>query len=578
LRIAVAVLILAAVLAAGPAAAADPHLALRALVAGYWEEVLSLDPLLATSLGDHRHDAELPVDLGAAHLARRLELERRALRGLAAIDATRLAGEDVATWQAFRDDRLIAIEGFRYQAELLPPDPDDGVPMRLAALGAGGDAQPFRTAADYERWLGRAAGFGPWVEQAIANLRRGVAKGIVAPRGVTLRLLAGLDAVVTADPSASVFYRPVTAFPPEVGIGDQGRLRLAYTLAIRDHLNPAYRRLRDFLRDEYLPATAATVSRAALPLGRDWYAYEVRRRTTTTLAPAAIHAIGLEEVRRLAADLDRAMADAGFHGERRAFLDGLAADPRQHYAAAEDLLAGYRTLKDTVASHRSQLFDLAPRGDFAIVAAAAAFDADGARPGVVYVGTADLAARLRYVADGAYLAEGEPGRQFQRAIALGRAELPAFRRYTLHEASVAGWDLYALSLGRELGLLADPAAYFGALAREEAAAALLVVDTGIHARGWTRDQALEYLGANTALGPAAATMAVDRAIAAPAAALGGTLGKLRIRELRARAERELGARFDVRAFHRAVLEAGSLPLGVLEGSIDAWIAAAKAAP
>jgi uncharacterized protein (DUF885 family) len=186
--------------------------------------------------------------------------------------------------------------------------------------------------------------------------------------------------------------------------------------------------------------------------------------------------------------------------------------------------------------------------------------------------------RLRYVADGAYLAQGEPGRRFQRAIALERTALPAFRRYAAHAASADGWDLYVLSLGRELGLFTDPTAYVGALAREQAAAALVVVDTGIHARGWTRAQALDYLLANTLLAPAAAATAVDRVIAAPAAALAGTLGKLAIRELRARAERELAGRFDVRAFHRVVLEAGAPPLDVLEAAVAAWIAVAKAAP
>jgi uncharacterized protein (DUF885 family) len=590
LRIAVGVVVLLATLGSRPAAGADAHAALGSLVEGYWQEALALDPLGATVVGEHRYDDQLPNDIGIAHIARRLDLERRSLLGLAAIDSSQLSGEDATTWETFREDRLTALEGFRYQAELLPLDGIDSLPLRMAEFGSGGDAQPFRTAQDYESWLRRVAGLGPWITQAIANLRRGAAKGIVAPRADAERMVAELEALIPVDPAASVFYRPVSAFPAGVGLGAQAHLRIVYLAAIRERINPAYRRLYEFLRGEYLPSTRATIGRGALPLGREWYAYEVRRRTSSDLEPAAIHALGLAEVARLAAELDRAIADTGFHGERRAFVDSLAADPRLHYAAADELLSAYRGLKDTVRAHLPALFDLAPRADFTIVpvdgalleraaaGGAAPAGADGARPGVLRLATSPLADQPRYDADATYLREAEPGRRFQRALALERTQLPSFRRFGEHAAYVEGWNLYAVSLGRELGLVTDPYAAFGALSMELTSAAMLVVDTGIHARGWTQRQAIDYLLANTALTAAAAARQVERSVAAPGLALAATLGVLRIRELRTRAERELGSRFDVRAFHRAVLESGSVPLPVLDARVGAFIARAKVAP
>jgi len=583
-------------LAAGMVAAADRPLAatpsdrLHELVESYWQELLALDPIAATFVGEHRYDDRLPNSIGAAHLALELALERRYLKALTAIDSARLDGQDLVSYEIFSRDRQIRIDGFHYQSELLPFDQFRGLPQLLAQLGSGASAQPFKTTRDYENWLRRIDGFAVWANQAIVNMRRGAANGITQPKVLMERVLPQLSELVAADPTKSVFYRPVADFPATVPVADQARLRAAYTRAISERVNPAYQHLHDFIRDEYLPQARATIAFSDLPIGKEWYAYRVRLLTTTNLSPDAIHAIGLEEVTRIGAEMDRVSAGLGFKGNRKAFLDSLRADPRFYYDNEADLLNAYRALKERVRQRLPEQFDLAPRADFEIRAvepfrakaqASASYQSaapDGTRPGIFYVNTFDLKSRPKYLMETIYLHEAEPGHHLQISIKQELSDLPSFRRFGNYGAYDEGWGLYAESLGRELGLYTDPYNYFGALSAEIWRAARLVVDTGIHSKGWSRQQAVDYLLANSALGATDAAAEIDRYIAMPGQALTYKLGELKIKELRLRAQRELGLRYDQRLFHHAVLDAGSLPLDVLEVKVNRWIAARKAAP
>jgi uncharacterized protein (DUF885 family) len=581
------------VAAAAPPSApppATPAAALATLVESYWQEHLALNPLRATFLGDHRYDAELPNSLSTAHLGRELDLERRYLGRLAAIDEKALTGQDLLTYAVFKRGRELEIEGFRYQAELLPVNQFGGLPQTFAQLGSGTGAQRFVTTRDYENWLKRVDGFVVWVDQAIVNMRRGSARGYVQPKSVVDRTLPQLEQLIAADPAASVFMKPVAAFPKGVPEADQVRLRAAYREAVVRQINPAYQRLHDFLRDEYLPRARSSVAWSELPLGRDWYAYRVRLATTTSLTPEEIHHIGLDEVARIGAEMDRVIAELGFKGDRRAFLDSLRADPRFYFDQEDELLAAYAALKARVRARLPELFDQAPKADFEIRAvesfrAAAQATAsyqqpapDGSRPGIFYVNTYDLKSRPKYAMEEVYLHEAEPGHHFQISIQQELPGLPSFRRYGGYGAYVEGWGLYAESLGKELGLYTDPYSYFGALSGEIWRAIRLVVDTGMHAKGWSRQQALDYLLANSAVGATDAAAEIDRYIAVPGQALTYKIGELKIKELKARAQRELGARYDVRAFHHQILGDGALPLDVLDAKIGRWIAAQKAAP
>ena len=590
-RLASLAVLWALALAAGARAEAPPPAAaLGALVEAYWQEHLKLRPLQATFLGDHRYDAELPNNLSTAHLGLEYALEKRYLGKLAEIDDKRLAGQDLLTFAVFRRGRELDLEGYRYQAELLPVNQFGGLPQTFAQLGSGTSAQPFATVRDYENWLKRVDGFGVWVDQAIVNMRRGSARGYVQPRVVVERLLPQLERLIAADPAQSLFMKPVAEFPKGVPAAEQPRLRAAYLEAVSRKINPAYQRLRDFVRDEYLPRARATVAWTELPLGREWYAYRVKVATTTDLTPEQIHQVGLGEVQRIGAEMDRVIAELGFKGDRRAFLDALRADPRFYFDKEEDLLAAYGALKAKVRARLPELFDLAPKADFEIrpveafraaAQATASYQqpaADGSRPGIFYVNTYDLKSRPKYGMEEVYLHEAEPGHHFQIAIQQELPDLPSFRRFGGYGAYVEGWGLYAESLGRELGLYTDPYSYFGALSGEIWRAIRLVVDTGMHAKGWSRQQALDYLLANSAVGATDAAAEIDRYIAVPGQALTYKIGELKIKELKARAQRELGARYDVRAFHRAVLGDGALPLDVLDAKVSRWIATQKAAP
>jgi uncharacterized protein (DUF885 family) len=576
--------------AAGGPPVATPSVRLHELVESYWQESLALDPIAATFAGDHRYDDRLPNSISTAHLALELALERRYLQGLAAIDPARLDDQDLITYQVFSRDRQIRIDGFHYQSELLPFDQFRGLPQLLAQLGSGSSAQPFRTTRDYDNWLRRIDGFVVWADQAIVNMRRGLASGITQPKVLMEAVLPQLGELVAADPTKSVFFRPVAEFPATVPAAEQARLRAAYARAISQRLNPAYQRLHDFIHDEYLPQARTTIAFSDLPLGKEWYAYRIRLLTTTSLSPEAIHAIGLQEVARIGAEMDRVIAGLGFKGDRRAFLDSLRADPRFYYDREADLLDGYQALKARVRQHLPEQFDLAPKADFEIRAvepfrakaqASASYQSaapDGSRPGIFYVNTYDLKSRPRYLMESIYLHEAEPGHHLQVSIKQELGDLPSFRRFGSYGAYDEGWGLYAESLGRELGLYTDPYDYFGALSAENWRAVRLVVDTGIHAEGWSRQQALDYLLANSALGATDAAAEIDRYIAMPGQALTYKLGELKIKELRLRAQRELGPRYDQRLFHHAVLDGGSLPLDVLDAKVSRWIAARNAAP
>jgi uncharacterized protein (DUF885 family) len=340
-----------------------------------------------------------------------------------------------------------------------------------------------------------------------------------------------------------------------------------------------------YVRDEYLPKTRATVGLSSLSMGDRWYAYLARRYTTTEQSPEEIHQIGLAEVARIHGEMDKVVQQVGFKGNFPAFLGMLRSDPRFYYEKPQDVLDGYRALKEKATAASQQLFNIAPKADFEVravesfrekSASSASYQQatpDGSRPGVFYVNTFDLKSRPRYQMQSIFLHEAVPGHHFQLAIQQEVESLPRFRRFGGYGAYVEGWGLYSESLGYEMGFYTDPYDHFGALSAEIWRAARLVLDTGLHAKGWTRERAIEYLTSNTAIGPGDAVAEVERYIAIPGQALSYKIGELKFKQLRARAEKALGEHFEIREFHRQVLIDGSLPLDVLDAKIDRWIAA-----
>jgi uncharacterized protein (DUF885 family) len=396
-----------------------------------------------------------------------------------------------------------------------------------------------------------------------------------------------LASFIVDDPKKSLLFKPIENFPAEVAEADRKRLTDAYVKAIRDVAVPAYKRLHDYMKIEYLPKARSTVGMSALPQGDKWYAYKARRGTTTQLTPDQIHEIGLKEMTRIHTEMERIKAQVGFKGTLQEFMKQMRTDPQFVHKKPEDLINGYTALKDRVSAALPKLFDLQPKMPFEVRAvepfrekseATGSYQPgliDGTRPGVFYANTYDLPSRPSFMMETIFLHEALPGHHMQIAIQFELEALPRFMRYGQDTAYVEGWGLYAESLGKELGMYQDPYQHFGSLTAEAWRAARLVVDTGMHAKGWTREQAIEYMGANTAIGETDIVAEVERYIAIPGQALAYKIGQLKIRELRSRAEQKLGGKFNIRDFHTQILKDGSLPLAVLEAKIDRWIASKK---
>lgn len=583
--IAVPVLALAV---SGALAAPTPGEQLNTIVERYWDELEELNPTFATFNGNYRYNDRIANSISPAHVAKALALEKKYLAEAAGIDAGKLEGQDRLTLAIFRRGRETFIEGFEFPNRLLPIDQLGGLPSNFAQMGSGTGVHPFTSTKDYEDWLKRIDGFVVWCDQAIVNMREGIAAQVVQPRVVMEKALPQLESQIVTDPAQSIFHKPVEQFPAGVPEADRARLKAAFDKAIVEQIVPAYRRLHTFVRDEYLPKTRDTVSIGALPSGERWYAYLVRQQTTTNLTPAQIHDIGLAEVARIRGEMQKVMQQARFEGTLEAFFEHMRTDPRFYFTREDDLLNGYRALKSGVAERLPRLFEVRPSADFEIravepfrarSAAGGSYRGptpDGKRPGVFFVNTFDLTSRPSYAMDALYLHEAEPGHHFQIAIQRELGELPRFRRFSGFTAYIEGWGLYAESLGKELGLYKDPYSYFGGLNSEMHRAIRLVVDTGLHSKGWTREQAITYMGANRPVGETVAVAETERYIANPGQALAYKMGALKIQELKDRAAAALGSRFDVRAFHTQVLTNGPLPLDVLDAEVDRWIASVKA--
>ncbi len=566
--------------ATGPAASAAESV--TAVVEAYYDENLELNPIFATFVGDHRYDDRFANSIGPEHLSRQLALERKYLAAIRAIDRASLSGQALLTWEIFEQARRDAIEGLAMPSQLVPINQFFSTPNFFAQLGSGASAHKFNTVEDYENFLGRIDGFEVWMDQAISNMRVGARQGIVRPKILMERVLPQLAAHIKDDITETVFYRVVDNMPDSFDAADRERLSAAYRQAIAEQVVPAYRRLHDFIRDEYMALASDTIALTALPGGEPWYAYLVRQRTTTDLTPEEIHAIGLAEVERIRGEMEKVKAEVGFDGDLRAFFDSLRADPRFYHDEPEQLLDSYRALKARVAAATPALFSRMPKADFEVravekfrerSASGASYQRaapDGSRPGIFYVNTYDLKSRPKYMAEALYLHEAVPGHHYQVALTQ-ELDLPRFRRFGGYTAYVEGWGLYAETLGPELGLYTDPYQRFGALDGEMVRAIRLVVDTGMHARGWSREQALEFMQSNSSIGDSRAISEVERYIAIPGQALAYKIGQLKISELRQRAETALGPKFDLREFHTEVLKDGSLPLSILERKIDRWI-------
>lgn len=587
------ILILAGLLLLGacskqePVAPASESERLHAMVEQFWQDTLERDPLTASQVGDKRYNDRLDWASTPESRAAELAHHQAYLEQARGIDASKLTGEDLVTLELFTAEREQDIESADFPSHLMPINQFRNPASFFVLLGSGASVHSFETVKDYDDFLGRVNDFVAWSDQAMVNMREGMEKGVVQPRVLMEKVLPQLAAQFKDTAEETAFWKPVTDLPHSFTERDRRRLQDAYKRAIEDQVLPVYRKLHAFIQDEYLPRTRETVGMQGLPGGEEWYAHRVRRVTTTDLSPEQIHQIGLDEVARIQAEMARVMQEVGFEGDLQAFFEFLNTDEQFYFDTEQELIDGYNALRDTLDAAAPTMFNRLPKAGFEIrpVEAFRAKSAsggsymapspDGARPGVFYVNTYDLSARPSWAMESLYLHEAIPGHHFQIALAVELDHLPSFRRFGGYTAYSEGWGLYAESLGKELGVYTDPYQYFGALAAELWRAIRLVVDTGLHAKGWSRQQVLDYMYANTAVKEARAVSEAERYMAIPGQALAYKIGQLKIRELRSRAEAALGEAFDLRGFHTQVLEEGPLPLNVLERKIDRWIAASR---
>jgi uncharacterized protein (DUF885 family) len=557
---------------AGPAAA--PPSSLDGLVKSYDREVAPYYPIASSELGQRQYDRVLANDIGEEYLRGLKEICTRYREDLRRLDAATLPPKERLTYDdfAYRLDRCV--DGFAYPWQLLPVDQVGfSWPTRFPIMGSGRGVHPFKTVTNYEDFLGRVDGFVVWMDTAIVNMRAGQARGITLPRELALRVIPQLDAQIVDDPRATLFYEPIKNFPPSFDAATRRELEAKYVKAIQGQIVPAYRRMRAFMQDEYLPRCRTTIGWGDLPGGRGWYAHAVRWSTTTDLTPDQVYDLGLAEMARISAEITALQAEIAAKG-----------DPElQQYRSVDELLGGYAGFRGSVEAALPKLFGRLPKSGFEIRAIEpfrersmpSSYDSpslDGTRAGVFYLNAAAVrAGGTAIVSRALFLHEAVPGHHFQIALQRENTGLPAFRRFGWYTAFIEGWALYSERLGVELGAYTNRRDRLDMLYGEQFRAARLVVDVGLHQKGWTKQQAIDYLG-----GPReSAEREVERYMAWPGQALAYKVGQLKISGLRKKAEAALGPGFDVRAFHDELLADGALPLSILEAKMDRWIEVQK---
>ena len=563
---------------------------LHALFDAEWEWTLREFPESATRVGDNRYNDKL-TDLSAAAIERRKAHEREVLQRIGAIDRSRLSGQDVVSYELFLREAKLTVEqqrfpmgripffsGYIVPYEWQPVSAMAGIHIDIPALPR---SAPLRNTKDYDDFLARLVAYPKQIDQVIDLMRRGIASGWVLPEVPMRRVPAQIEAQLVVDVTKSPLYKPFEKFPEGIAESERVRLTAKGRTTIADAVIPALKRLDTFIVETYLPAGRKDIAASTLPGGATYYEAEIRRNTTTDLSAREIHDVGKREVARIRKEMDGIIMRVGFQGTFPSFLQFLRTDPRFYYAKGDEILPGYRNIAKRVDPELPKLFAELPRLPYGIREIPAyqgetaeyysTGAADGSRAGYFNAYTGNAAARPKFGMEDLFLHEAVPGHHLQISRAKEIKGLPQFRRNGWYTAYGEGWALYAESLGEELGLYTDAYSKFGQLNFEILRAVRLVVDTGMHAFGWSRQQAIGYMRENTGLAESFIETEVDRYIVWPGQALGYKIGELKIKELRAKAQKALGEKFDIRKFHNALLDDGALPLDLLEQRIDVWI-------
>ncbi len=544
-----------------------------------WETRLRENPLFATSVGRHEYDDRLP-SLTPADLERRQNERKTTLARLDHIDRSKLPPSELVNYEIFRRQIENAIRSYELGDEQMPINADSGFHTGFSRLPK---EVPLRTVKDYENYIRRLNAWPKYVREQIALMRTGLKRGMTVPQASLIGYEGTIAAHVVDDPAKSVFWQPFESFPSSIPASERERLRSEGRAAVVNGAVAGYREFLDFFRNEYFPGARKTIGASELPDGRAYYALKIREFTTLDLTPEQIHKTGLAEVDRISGEMNAVMQKAGFQGDFAAFLQFLRTDPRFYAKTPEELLQRAAWIAKRIDGKLPSEFKTLPRLPYTVEPVPADIapkytsgryvgaPQGSTQPGIYWVNTYKLESRPLYNLEALTLHEAVPGHHLQVALSRELTNLPNFRRFSYISAFGEGWGLYSEWLGLEMGFYTDPYSNFGRLTYEMWRACRLVVDTGIHSMGWTRQQAIDYMATRTALPLHEVETEVDRYISWPGQALAYKLGEMKIKELRKRAENALGPRFDVREFHDVVLGSGAVPLGVLESNVERWI-------
>lgn len=562
----------------------------------FYQERLTFNPIESTIAGDVIYNDTLPNLITDEYQEKLLAFYNEYETKLEQFDPKNLSPEqsisrDVLLWtlRTKKDgvqNELAVVTSPLFGlpiVDVLPINQIFSLHLYIAQLGSGSSVQPFNTVEDYENWLHRMGDFLDFLDTSMEKMNEGIALGVVQPKIITQRMIDQLDSFIQAPVEDHVFFKPVTLFPDGFSEEDKARLSGSYRDMVANYLIPKFAELQSFLRDNYLPAGVETAGIGALPNGKATYEFLVRVHTSTTMTPDEIHNLGLSEVARIESEMEKVKEEVGFKGDLKAFFDHVRTSKEQMpFTRPEQVIANFEEMHDRMKPQLARLFDQTPKAGFVVrrteafreASASAEYNTgskDGSRPGVFYVPIPDVTKYNKFSDESLFLHEAIPGHHYQLSLQQENENLPSFMHAEGLGVYVEGWALYSESLGKELGLFTDPYQYFGMLSAEMHRAIRLVVDTGMHAKGWTREQAIQYSLDHEAESEASITSEIERYMVAPGQALSYKIGQLKILELRERAKEQLGKNFDIREFHNQVLNSGSLPLEVLEQKIDRWI-------
>jgi uncharacterized protein (DUF885 family) len=562
---------------------------LDSLLASFYQDYLKFSPLNATVIGDNRYDDKLPNTITAAYRTELKDLYTRYRNELTGYDRNSLTEADQLNYDILLWECDIALESLKFKDYLMPVNQFSATHLLVGQLASGQSIHPFKTVKDYDNWLARATQYEAWCDSALVNMKKGVAQGYVLPKALVKKTIPQFASMDHGPVEEHLFYGPVKLMPADFSAEDKARLTKAYGEMVKDHIIPAHKRISDYLSKEYLKAARESSGIDAVPAGKDYYNFLIKYFTTTTMSADEVFALGKSEVDRITKEMEGVKDQVGFKGDLKAFFASL--DKKKELKPFTDpnqVIANFNAIHEKMKPNLQKLFDKTPKMAFEVrrtesfreASAAAEYQAgskDGSRPGVFYVPIPDVKKYSILADEDLFLHEAIPGHHYQIALQIENNTLPEIRNILGYSAYSEGWGLYAESLGKELGLYTDPYQYFGMLAGEMHRAVRLVVDAGMHTQGWTREQAIQYSIDHEPRGEEALTAEIERYMAIPAQALSYKIGQLKIIELRARAEKELGAKFKLAEFHNQILDSGSIPLKLLEDKINRWIESTKKA-